>query len=146
MKKLLVLFAILISAYSYGADLTLSWTDNSDNEAGFEIWRKINDGDWHLIAGTVENQTTFNDAVIPIGVILTYRVRAWNQFGESGFTNEVMIGTYPPAAPSGLSGQLKKSNAVSKVERDVGMTPPRLYRNSVRTQRDSHGRLVISGS
>lgn len=125
-----------------GADLVLQWQDNSNNEDGFEVWRKVNDGQWELIAATGPDSPTFNDGVIPIGVILTYRVRAWNQFGESDFTNEVMIGTFPPAAPSGLKGELKKSNTNSHMRLRHGP----VYEGSVKTTRDKYGRLVISGS
>jgi len=124
----------------FGADLVLTWQDNSDNEDGFEVWRKVNDEQWELIAATNPDTPTFNDALIPIGALLHYRVRAWNQFGESAFTNEVMIGTFPPAAPSGLKGELKRSNTNSQLEQGP------VIRSSVQTKRDRYGRLVISGS
>ncbi len=131
---------ILLATTLGAADLTLTWQDNSNNEDGFEVWRKTNDGQWDLIGATNADTPIFNDAVIPIGAILHYRVRAWNQFGESDFTNEVMIGTYAPAAPSGLSGKLKKSNTNSQLRQGP------VIRHSVKTKRDRYGRLVISGS
>jgi hypothetical protein len=140
MRKIIA--TILLATTLSAADLTLTWQDNSDNEDGFEVWRQVNDGQWELIAATGPDSPTFNDGVIPIGVILRYRVRAWNQFGESDFSNEIMIGTFPPAAPSGLNGELKKSNTSSHMR----LRPGPVYKGSVRTTRDRHGRLVISGS
>lgn len=102
MKKLLTLFVILISAYSYGADLTLSWTDNSDNEDGFEIERKVDNGDFVFLNGTGPNENSYIDAEVPTGVMLTYRVRAVNQYGNSGYSNEATEITVGPVAPSDL--------------------------------------------
>ena len=123
----------------FGADLVLTWQDNSDNEDGFEIWRQQNGGEWLLIAATNSDDDTFTDGVIPIGTTLAYRVRAWNQFGESGWTNIVSIRTYPPAAPTSLKGAAIKSEEVSFKEQ-----PTREVK--IRTYRDSLGRIVISRS
>ena len=123
----------------FGADLVLTWQDNSDNEDGFEIWRQQNGGEWLLIAATNSDDDTFTDGVIPIGTTLAYRVRAWNQFGESGWTNVVSIRTYPPAAPTSLKGAAIKSEEVSFKEQ-----PTREVK--IRTYRDSLGRIVISRS
>ena len=104
LKEMLKTSALLMlfTASIYAGDLRLYWQDNSDNEAGFEIWRRVNDGAWALIAATNADDATFVDTVIPVGVILYYRVRAWNQFGESDYTNIVSIGTFPPESPSNL--------------------------------------------
>ena len=123
----------------FGADLVLTWQDNSDNEDGFEIWRQQNGGEWLLIAATNSDDDTFTDGVIPIGTTLAYRVRAWNQFGESGWTNVVSIRTYPPAAPTSLKGAAIKSEEVS-----FKTKPTREAR--IRTYRDRYGRLVIEKS
>ncbi len=147
MKTLLA--AIMFATTTlFGADLVLTWQDNSDNEDGFEVWRKTNDGQWLLIAATNAGDSKFTDGVIPIGTTLTYRVRAWNQFGESDWTNIVSVSTFPPAAPSSLNGAVIKSEPVSivpqRLREELG-TP--LRRSvSVRTYRDKHGRLVIERS
>lgn len=131
-----------------GADLVLTWQDNSDNEDGFEIWRQQNGGEWLLIAATNADDSNFVDGVIPVGTTLSYRVRAWNQFGESDYTNIVSVNTFPPAAPSSLGGAVIKSEGVSMVpqmlKEELGSPPRRTV--SVRTYRDKHGRLVIERS
>ncbi|EDY81054.1 hypothetical protein VDG1235_671 [Verrucomicrobiia bacterium DG1235] len=68
----------------------LSWKDNSDNEEGFYIWRSEED-DQNFVklkkhAG--KNETHYIDK-IEYGVLYYYKVNAFNQFGESGFTNTV---------------------------------------------------------
>ena len=128
----------------FGADLRLEWQDNSDNEDGFEIWRRVNEGEWLLIGATNIDISTFVDSVIPVGAVLSYRVRAWNQFGESGWTNIVSIGTYPPAAPSNAGGVVVPSSSVSWEydQSEVGPEPPRRS-VSVKTYRDDNGRLII---
>ena len=143
MKTLLLSFIFLGSVLN-AADLRLEWQDNSDNEDGFEIWRRVNEGEWLLIGATNTDVSTFVDGVIPVGAVLSYRVRAWNQFGESGYTNIVSIGTYPPAAPSDAGGVVVPSSSVSWQynETEVGPEPPRRS-VSVKTYRDDKGRLVI---
>ena len=137
MKGLLIAI-IFATTTLFGADLRLEWQDNSNNEDGFEIWRQTNDGEWLLIGATGPNVVTFSDRVIPIGVTLSYQVRAWNQFGESGFTNVVSIGTFPPAAPSNLKGAVVPSEPVSDIRPKI---PQRGI--SIKTYRDDKGRLVI---
>ena len=148
MKTLLA--AIMFATTTlFGADLVLQWQDNSDNEDGFEIWRQQNGGEWLLIAATNADDDTFTDGVIPIGTTLAYRVRAWNQFGESDWTNIVSIKTYPPVAPTSLKGAAIKSKEVSfrsspngdSLNGDLSKREVR-----IRTYRDSLGRIVIERS
>jgi hypothetical protein len=146
--KSLIATLLLTTTTLIGADLVLQWQDNSDNEDGFEIWRQQNGGQWLLIAATNADDATFTDSVIPVGTTLSYRVRAWNQFGESDYTNIVSVNTFPPAAPSSLGGAVIKSEGVSlspqKMNDDLGLPPRKTV--SVRTYRDEHGRLVIERS
>jgi hypothetical protein len=142
--KILLAAIMFTTTTLIGADLVLQWQDNSDNEDGFEIWRQQNGGEWLLIAATNADDATFTDNVIPIGTELAYKVRAWNQFGESGWTNIVKIRTYPPAAPTSLKGAAIKSKEVSFRSSPNGDSLTREAR--IRTYRDKHGRLVIERS
>jgi len=141
--KIVLLSLVFLGTVLNAADLRLQWQDNSDNEDGFEIWRQQNGGEWLLIGATNANDDTFVDGVIPIGVTLSYKVRAWNQFGESGYTNIVSIGTFPPAAPSSLKGATVKGVSLSEIRPPA----PLLKRGiTIKTYRDDKGRLVISKS
>jgi hypothetical protein len=136
MKTLLTI--IMLTTSIYAADLRLEWQDNSDNESGFEVWRKVDDGDWTLVGATNADQATFLDGYLPVGSTLSYRVLAWNQFGQSDYTNIVSIGTYPPRSPSDLGGQITPDKPVSFIG------PLEAPEASVKIRRDSRGRIIMS--
>ena len=110
MKNLIL--AILLCAPIHGADLTLTWNDNSDNEVGYSVERSVDDGEFVQL-GTVEaGIVEYTDADVPLGVTLSYRVFAWNAYGDSGFSNVVAEITSPPLGPDGL--KFKKGNPFAK--------------------------------
>ncbi len=101
MKKLLLSFIFFGFALN-AADLRLEWQDNSDNEDGFEVERKVGNGEFVFLNGTGPNENSYIDADVPTGVMLTYRVRAVNQYGNSDYSNEATEITVGPVAPSDL--------------------------------------------
>jgi glucose/arabinose dehydrogenase len=86
---------------------TLGWTDNSNNETGFQVERKVAGADDSTFAavGTVgANVVTMIDSAVPGGVY-TYRVKATSGAGSSGYSNSTdatVTDPPPPAAPSAL--------------------------------------------
>ena len=52
-------------ALGSGSQVRLSWTDNSDDETGFEIERKIGTGSFVVIGTVGANVTTFIDRPLP---------------------------------------------------------------------------------
>lgn len=85
---------------------TLSWTDNSDDEDGFFIYRQVGDGSYTRIATTAANAATYVDHGLPVGVEIKYKVYAYNFFGQSIPSNEVTYivpGDSIPSAPSNLT-------------------------------------------
>ncbi len=83
--------------------VTLSWTDNSDNEAGFRIERSADGGLTWLTAGTTAaNITTFADNSLAGGTTYAYRVRAINGVFVSDPTDNAETLTRP-AAPTGFT-------------------------------------------
>ncbi len=75
---------------SVGADLTqidLRWTDNSNFEGGFKIER-WNGGGFVQINTVGANATTYTDTGRTPGQTYNYRVRAYNNIGDSGYSNE----------------------------------------------------------
>jgi DNA-binding beta-propeller fold protein YncE len=74
------------------SQVSLAWTDNSDEEAGFEIERKTGNGPFTSLAFVGPNLTTFIDGSVSVGATYTYRVRAISAFGRSVASNEVEIG------------------------------------------------------
>jgi len=93
----------------------LWWEDNSDDEEGFEIWRKTGTtGTYTLLKKLLQNTTAFNDSVVS-GVVYYYKVRAFRNPTYSSFSNEVntdngSVILYP--YPSNLSYQIINSKDV----------------------------------
>jgi hypothetical protein len=79
--------------------INLAWTDNSTNEDGFKIERKIAGGTYAVIATTAANITNYTDSNLVANKAYTYRVYAFNGAGSSlTYTNEVTISTQDPIA------------------------------------------------
>ncbi|MBK1876000.1 Ig-like domain-containing protein [Pelagicoccus mobilis] len=82
--------AFLLVAFSgslWGDDVQLTWSDNSDNEDGFNIERSVGDGSFELIAQVGPDSEAYVDTTAEAGVEYSYRVNAYNAFGDSGYTN-----------------------------------------------------------
>ncbi len=71
--------------------ITLEWTDNSDNEKGFVIERKMEGGSFSVIAKPVKNTLEYVDDNVIDDNTYVYRVLAYNCFGESPFSQEVTL-------------------------------------------------------
>ena len=84
---LLVLAGGFLASSSFAGQLTLTWSDNSDNEDGFKIERS-SDGETFAEIGTVgADIATYLDTTVTDNQEYVYRVRAFNQFGDSGYSN-----------------------------------------------------------
>jgi hypothetical protein len=76
-------------------NINLSWTDNSTNETGFKIERKIGSGNYIEIGSVSADVTIFNDLNISPNTTYTYRVYSFNLLGKTlTYTNEITITTY----------------------------------------------------
>ena len=75
-----------------GADLT--WTDNSDDEIYFRVFRKLlSTGTYSEIARLDPNTTEYSDSGLVQGSNYYYMVCAYNEMGNSPFTNEAYVTT-----------------------------------------------------
>jgi cellulose 1,4-beta-cellobiosidase len=62
----------------------LAWNDNSGNETGFRVERRVmGDANWTKLADTTANTKTYSDAKVPMGKSYEYRVSAYNTTGSS---------------------------------------------------------------
>jgi hypothetical protein len=69
--------------------INLSWTDNSSNETGFKVERKMGAGGTYAqIAAPGVNATSYQDMSVSCGTQYYYRVRATNSGIDSGYSNE----------------------------------------------------------
>jgi serine protease len=105
-----------------GSTVNLSWSDNSDNEAGFKIERakkirgKYNfDTAENPVGDTDANVSTFSDTVTELG---TYKYHVYAYYGEVvSYSNDVLVkveeSTPPPSGdltpPSDLTAVLNSS-------------------------------------
>jgi len=77
--------------------LTLTWSDNSDNEECFYIERKSGNGKWEIKYQVNANETIFKEHVSWTVPNPSYRVIAWNKNGYSEPSNTVSVPTYDHA-------------------------------------------------
>jgi PKD repeat protein len=71
------------------SQLSLAWTDNAANEDGFQIERCSgnNCSNFAQIAIVGTNVRTYSNTGLSKNTVYTYRVRAYNSFGNSGYSN-----------------------------------------------------------
>ncbi|MFT3948647.1 MAG: PA14 domain-containing protein [Agriterribacter sp.] len=76
---------LVATALSY-SKVSLSWSDNSNNETSFEIFRSTNPvSDFATVAVLPANTTTYQDTTLSAATQYYYKVRAINQNGESAY-------------------------------------------------------------
>ena len=80
----------LAAVYS-GGQVALSWIDNSDDEAGFVVERRLEDGTFTVMADLDADTAEYIDITVNQLSTYTYRVKAYNGFGDSGYSNEASI-------------------------------------------------------
>jgi hypothetical protein len=74
--------------------LHATWVDNSSNEAGFKIERKIDaGGKFAQIATVGENVVSYTDSGLAPRATYCYRVQAFNLAGDSAYSNEACATT-----------------------------------------------------
>lgn len=70
------------------SSISLTWTDNSDNETGFEMERSANGSTgWSQIATPAANATSASDTGLSASTAYYYRIRAVNASGNSAYSS-----------------------------------------------------------
>ncbi|MGB3008469.1 MAG: LamG-like jellyroll fold domain-containing protein, partial [Chitinophagaceae bacterium] len=73
--------------------IDLGWTDNSNNESAFEIWRSTNSSTGFVTVGmAAANATSYIDSSLNASTTYYYKIRAIGQYGESqlvGSSNDI---------------------------------------------------------
>jgi M6 family metalloprotease-like protein len=121
-----------------GSTFSLSWQDNTVNESGFKIERKLNADAYQLIGIVGENVTSFidNSNTNALGVY-TYRVYAYNATSASPYSNETSVQQlqspywgYPTMLPSILDAEIFDNGGEGIAYHDVdGNNAGNQYRN-----------------
>ncbi len=93
----------LVVTPASGTELDLGWTDNANNETGYEVWRSISGGAWVRIAQLAANTVSYMDVGLSQGTSYSYYVRAVDSAGyaDSGIVNSAT--PVPPQTPSGAT-------------------------------------------
>ena len=73
-----------------GNQANLTWTDNSSNETGFRVERKVGTGSFTTLATKAANTTSHPDPGLAVNTTYTYRVVATGT-PDSGPSNEVVV-------------------------------------------------------
>jgi fibronectin type 3 domain-containing protein len=82
--------------------LKLTWTDNTTNESGYKIERKLGASGTYVEIGTT-NLSFYTDTTGQVGVTYYYRVRAYTtDGGYTGYSNEASGASLAAPVPSGL--------------------------------------------
>lgn len=81
-----------VDSYSTST-VELSWKDNSNNEKGFEIYRKTKSSSFTKIATLPKDTTKYEDKALTSGMTFYYEVKAYNEGGESSPSNVVEVTT-----------------------------------------------------
>jgi hypothetical protein len=76
--------------------INLAWTDNSSNEAGFRLLRKVGASGTYIAVGA--NTTAYSDTGLAAGTQYFYKIHAYNDVGSSAESAEISVTT--PAAPA----------------------------------------------
>ena len=110
-----------------GTQINLSWADNASNESGFKIERKQGSGTYSQIATVGANVKSFSNTGLSVSTAYTYRVRAYNAAGNSGFSNESSKTT---SAGNGGGNPCTTTNLISNGEFDDGTNGWNFYFNT----------------
>jgi probable HAF family extracellular repeat protein len=116
------------------SQIRLSWTDNSDEETGFEIERKSSGGAFTPIAQVAANTSQFEDGNLTPNTTFTYRIRAVEGDTVSPYSNEASAIT-PYAAPAPPADLTARAHSLTEVglawvDSDTGETHIEIERKS----------------
>ena len=94
------------------SSITLSWTDNANNEEGFRVVR-----DGSAVATLAANSTSYTDAGLNAGTSYTYQVQAYLGTTNSAYSNLVTASTDSDpnfvAAPTNLAAQSVSTSQIN---------------------------------
>lgn len=95
------------------SQVTLAWTDNSDDESSFKIERKTGaTGTYAQLATVSANVTNYTDTGLSEATTYYYRMGATNSAGNSPYSSEANATTFP-TAPSGLIATVASTSEVT---------------------------------
>jgi len=127
----------------------LNWIDNADNEQGYKIYRSVSAAGPFTETGDVgPNTSSVTDNTISENNSYYYRVCAYNDAGNSGYSNIIQVSysnISPPAAPSQLTANEVMSSGLLLSWKDNSNDENgfKLYRST--SQSDGYMELATLG-
>lgn len=97
--------------------ISVTYTDNSSDELGFKVERSINGGAWTSFATLPANTNAFTDNIDVCGNNFSYRVYAFNNNGNSAYSNTATTGLFSCSAPDPIS-DLKVFSSTNSITLD----------------------------
>jgi hypothetical protein len=94
-----------------GSQINLSWQDNSGNETGFRVERRLGSGSYQVVNSTASNTTSYSDTGLSSGSTYYYRVQALGSPANSSYSNEASATTQASSSGPVITGLLPSSGA-----------------------------------
>lgn len=113
----------------------ITWTDNSNNEDQYNLYRQKDGGGFVLHQTLGVNIEEFEDTGLSIGSVYDYKVSAENEVGESAQIGPVSVETDSvPDAPTNLSATTVSASRIDLSWTDNATTEDeyRVYRDGVK--------------
>ena len=145
-KNAFLLALLLLATPAWALEIKLSWTDNSTNEDGFAVERRLDTDVWLEIGKTAANVAAFSDPAPVAGKKHAYRILAFNAGGKSPPSNEAAI-TYFAAYPASLRGAVPEQGVLGvSLAKIVGATGSQLRMEVYDADGAGEGQLWINGN
>ncbi len=100
-------YNLLASAVDH-TSVRVTWERGSENEDGYEVWRRVPEGDWEFLTTAGPGEENILDENLEMTTTYWYRVRAENELGVSDWSNEDSATTFDvpiPGDPFGLQAE-----------------------------------------
>ena len=86
----------LIATAVSDTQIELVWSDNADNENGFEVERSLDGGSWQLVGTVGTNATSYSANGLEPSTTYDFQVRSYNSLGGSGYSTSAAATTEAP--------------------------------------------------
>ena len=96
------------------SSLLLSWADNANNETGYSIERSSDGRTFTQIAQAGANTGSWTDAGLSGGAMYYYRVRAFNNYGNSAYSNSASAQTQADSPPASSSAPTSEPSLTAR--------------------------------
>jgi subtilase family serine protease len=120
--------------------VNLAWTDNNSNATGEVVQRSTNGANWNTIAKLSATATSYSDTSVRKGQTYSYRVYAYNSFGNSPYSNVVSVTI---SGTGGGGGGGKKNGQPLTGHHNAGsLTQPEFLASNTNWQQSFNGSWI----